>query len=308
MLKFSLHYIEFLEINYVLINRVIFIFFFLIFFASCSKIDNGFSEPTFIYDGYPLNVPEEENILYFTIIPYKNFIELSYDYRLLFEYLTEKIGKRIVYLPLDEYYKVYFMLSARKVDLAIIDPYIFFKKKLNENYKIILKPKYKDLSLNHSVIVARNDKQVKNLDENIIKKISISFDNLESFLGYYVPIQYLENHNLYIKNFKKIYLASNFENTVQGVLSGNFDLGCIDYLTYNKYKTKGIGLKIIYQSKGYEHFPIVINQQLDDKLQEKIRNVFLQLNVENYQELLNSINENLIGYTIATINEYKNFE
>lgn len=289
-------------------KRFIFIFFFLILFKTCGKIENGFSEPTFIYDGYPLNVPDDENILYFTIVPYKNFIELSYDYKLLVEYLTEKIGKRIVYLPLDEYYKVYFMLSANKVDLAIVDPYFFLKNNLNENYKIILKPKYKELLLNYSVIVARNDKPIKNLDENIIKKISISFDNLESFLGYYVPIQYLKNHNLYLKNFKKVYLTSNFENTVQGILSGNFDLGCIDILTYNKYKTKGIGLKIIYQSKGYEHFPIVINQQLDEKLQEKIRNAFLQLKIENNQELLNSINENLIGYTIATINEYKNFE
>ncbi|MFN3603711.1 MAG: phosphate/phosphite/phosphonate ABC transporter substrate-binding protein [Leptonema sp. (in: bacteria)] len=287
------------------INLLFLVFILLI---QCSKQDIGFSEPTFIYDGYPLNVQEEENPIYFTIVPYRNFIELSYNYKLLFEYLSEKTKKKIIYFPLDEYYKIYFMLETEKISLAIVDPYIFFKKNLDKKYKIFAKPKHKDAEFNSSVIVTRNDKPINSIDKKVSKDLSISFDNLDSFFGYHIPLRYLENQNISVKDFKKIYMSSNFENTVQGVLSGNFDLGCIDYLTFSKYKAKGIGLKLLYQSESYEHFPIIIHKNLDENLQQIILKALLAINIENNQNLLKSISENLIGFSYANTENYKNYK
>ncbi len=286
-------------------KELLFVFFYFLFIYCKNNI--GFSEPTFIYDGYPLNVPEENTKLYVSIIPYKNFIELSHDYTSLFEYLSKKINKKISYLPVDEYYKIYFLLETKKIQIAMIDPYFFLKKKLDKTYKIIIKPIYKDIPYNSSLIVARNDNPIKILDTNLIEKYSISLDNLESFFGYILLMKYLENSNSNINKFNKIFLSSNFENTVQSVLSGNTDIGCIDLITYNKYKNKGIGLKVIYQSESYEHFPIVIDSQLDSDLQKALIQAFLEINIKNQKELLLKIDENLIGFTSTDINEYKNY-
>jgi phosphonate transport system substrate-binding protein len=272
----------------------------ILFIIFCKKEYIGFSEPTFIYDSYPLNPPEEKADLYFSSVPYKNFLELASDYQPLLNYLNQTLSIKILYKPIDQYYKVYDLLKNEKIDIALIDPYYYRKHKNEFDLEILAELVYTNTSSNYFYLVNRNDQFINNLGD--IKKnisiLTISFDNPYSFVGYQFPNEFLQRNELNLKRFKNVNYSGNFESTVQGILSGNFDLGFVDALTYEKYKATAIGLKVLYRSEPLEHYVLVIRKNLDETLKRKIRNSLLELSINNDQQksILQSIHKDLIGF------------
>ncbi|MCS7204192.1 MAG: phosphate/phosphite/phosphonate ABC transporter substrate-binding protein [Leptospiraceae bacterium] len=274
----------------------------------CKREKIGFSEPTFIYDGYPLNVPQEKDVLYFSVLPYKNSLELAYDFDPLVKHLSEKTQRRIIFKPLDQYYKIHLLLEKNKLHLAMIDPYVYVSRNVSNDYIFSVKPVFKNVQKNKSLLVARNDNPVKSIFE--IKanqeKIVLSFDNPDSTFGYIIPLRILKNLDIDPEKFKDIAFSSNFENTIQGILSGNFDLGWVDVLAFEKFKITAIGLKVLYESEEFEHYPIIIQKDLPPELQQKLIDAFLNLNENQHKEILQSIHPQLIGFRKTSESEFKN--
>lgn len=306
--KYRLHSNEKKDFYFLLIFKQ-FIILLLLILSFCKRESGGFSEPTFIYGSYPLNPSNEDVELYFSAVPYKNFLELANDYEPLIKYLNESTSVKIKYIPLDDYFKVYELLESKKIHIALIDPYYYLKYKKNGTVEFLLQPVYQNIRYNTSILTIRNDQYLNNIND-IIKnqsQLSLVFDNPYSFFGYILPEQILKNFNLEQKNFKFINYSNNFENTAQGILSGNFDIGFIDKLTYEKYKTTAIGLKILYESNQFEHYTIVVDPSLDKKTKNKLIDAFLKINIndESYKEILLSINPLLIGFKKIDENDLK---
>ncbi len=265
-------------------------------FYSCEKID--YSEPTYIDGGYPLNVNKKKNAIYFGVVPYKNTIEMAYEYNGLLKYLSERTNQKIVYLPMDQYYKVKMELGAKKLSIGIIDPLIYQRNK-DLDIEIIAKFKLKDNLKFSTFIVARNDKTIKKDEE--FYDYTIALDNPESFFGYHLPMQLFQRDNKRISNFKNLFFSSNMENIAYGVLTGNFDLGAIDTYNYYKFKNRAIGLKVIYQSENFEPYPVVVLKSLDQNLKKELRSALLEI---KDIDILKLIDPNLIGFEPASEADY----
>lgn len=289
------------KFNVIFIKKYkIYILILIVLFINCNKEKIEFSEPTFIYNSYPLNPPLEQNQFYFSSLPYKNFLELTNDFNPLLEYLTTRISLKIQFIPLSEYYSVYNLLKNEQLDFAFVETDYLLKHKNDFDIEYLVQPIFKNSANNYVLLVNRNDQPIKTLKDvrSNIKDLSISFDNPNSYIGYEYPMNFLRKNDINIKNFKKIYFSSNFENIAQGILSGKFDLGFIDILTYSKYKTTAIGLKIIYQSEPVSHYVFVARKNLNSTYKKLIQQTFLELNTNNEKDkkILESIHQDLIGF------------
>lgn len=59
--------------------------------------------------------------------------------------------------------------------------------------------------------------------------------------------------------------------------------------------------------ENYEHFPIVVDSELNSDFQKKILQAFIDINIEMQKDLLQRIDENIIGFKESNINEYKKY-
>ncbi len=277
----------------------------------CNKDPVGFSEPTFIYNSYPLNPTIEKVDLYFSTVPYKNFLEIAYDFNPLLKYLNQKLNIKIQFVPVDQYYKLYELLQNGKIHLAFIDPYYINKNKNVFEIEFLVKPVYKEIKKNQTLLVTRNDQPLKSIKDIKSKSnlLTISFDNPYSFFGYHKPLKILNKEELNIRAFKNIDYTNNMENTVQGILSGNYDIGFIDSITYNKYKSIAIGIKSLYESEEFEHYPLVIVKSISPKIKSNVINALIGLNINNeeHKKILESINPFLTGFQFTSEKEYQNY-
>jgi len=123
----------------------------------------------------------------------------------------------------------------------------------------------------------KSDSSISSLSD--LKGRKIAFKKRDSHGGYLIPVQELEKIGLKIEEngFLEI-ITGNYENTISGVLQGDYDCGVVSSNFFDEVeKEKKDRLKIIHKSQSVPGGIYIVPLDADEFLLKKISEGFNQI-------------------------------
>ncbi|MCX8064831.1 MAG: phosphate/phosphite/phosphonate ABC transporter substrate-binding protein, partial [Candidatus Hydrogenedentes bacterium] len=152
-----------------------------------------------------------------------------------------------------------------EIDFSLCTPYTYYLIMQNKGCKILATltiqgPNKKILKLQAGVIICKADRVDINLLTDIRNK-TIASPGKDYFAAWILPLYEFSKHNLLpIHNHASVIFTGSHEATIQSVLNGVADIGCVDaYILWkltNEGKINSNDIKIINQKEPNINFPI----------------------------------------------------
>lgn len=241
---------------------------------------------------------DDKKSLTLGFMPYLSSDVLIKKYTPLAKYLSKKLNKDVKIVVAKNYNQHLENTGKDKLDISFLggSPYVvigdkYGKKPLLVRYEFSHKPTF------NSVIFVNENSKLKNLKD--LKEKSIAFGSAKSTLSTQVPLYMLMQEGISLEDLSYFKHLRNHENVIYGVLYGDFDAGAVAIEVFNENKSKGI--KALAYSKELSTHVFVTRANLDKKLQEKIKDAFLQLKDE---KVLKSISPSLTAFVDVKDEDY----
>ena len=205
-------------------------------------------------------------------------------------YLEKKTHKKVKLYITSDYTAVIEALNSNKAQIGYLSPfsYVLAAQKNNIIPLVAIGQDGKP-SMYHSIVFANKKSGIHNIDQlkNQASKLSLSFSDPASTSGHLIPFSFFQSIGIDPdKNFKEVVFSGSHAGTVLAVTSNKIDIGC----STNEYGTdiliqKGIikndDFTILWKSDPIIASPIVIRRDIDKKYIEKIKQLYLNLNVDD---------------------------
>ncbi len=216
-------------------------------------------------------------------------------------YLQEKLNMPVELRIAPSFQKHIERIGNNMIDIAVLSPTMYAEVVMEYGEKPIIGVICNDSTyLFKGVIVVRKDSPINRIDH--IKNRKVAFVSTYSCMGFYLPVYVMMQNGITLDDIDYEFLG-NHDNVVLGVLSGDFDVGCIKEEVYEEYKDK---LKIIGETPLIPDHVIVVRSNMDSILKKRIEDVILNMiNTEEGREVVRSIKENRTGYRKVSPEEYK---
>jgi len=238
-------------------------------------------------------------------IPDADKEKLAKQYEVVAKYLTEALGRKVEFVPVSDYAAAVTAMASQKLDLAWFGgvtavqaieltknrcqplfareedfkfkSYFIANKKLVDEGKFTAVTERKPMPL--EALAALKPK---------FAELSFSFGAKTSTSGHVMPRYYLEKPEVGIdpeKGFKNkpgYALQGGHSTVLSNVASGAFDLGVLNYLSWEQAKDElKAQAPVIYVTPEYADYCMVGHGRLGPALPMRITKAFLQLNPEN---------------------------
>ncbi len=231
--------------------------------------------------------------------PYLPAIQLIKKFSPLAKYIGEKSGQSIQ-VKISKSYKSHIeRVGEGRADLAYLGPASYVKLTNNYGKQTLLAC----LEVNgrpyfHGMIIARQDSQVKSLQDLIGKKFA--FGDPNSTMSHLVPRYMLWKKGVSVENLKQYEFLGSHHNVALGVIGGYYDAGGVKEGVYHEYKDRG--LKLLAQSPPIAEHLFVANNKLSQKTINTFRQSLINLNDKN---ILTSIKQSVTGMVGVKDEDYE---
>ncbi len=239
----------------------------------------------------------EDDSIYFGILPRDN-PRVSYErYQPLMDYLSEQTGEKIE-LQLEKNYKnVVNSLGKGKTAFALLGPLTYLDAFMRYGATPIAKSKTaRGDDFFRSVIVTDMDGSIKELSQLVDKKFA--FAALWSTSGNLLPRYMLAWSGIPLSNLSE-YRNYNYHDTVaKKIISNEFDAGAIRLSIAEQYLR--YGLKIIATSDPIPTGPVVVSPKTPYRLLRKVQKALLSMTQNSAgREVLKMLDVDLQGGFVA---------
>ena len=243
----------------------------------------------------------EKDELTLGFMPYLASQLLLKKYQPLADYLTKKLGKRVVLKIAKDYNSHLKATGEDELDISFLggSPYVvvvdkYGKKPLLARYEFNNRPHFR------SVIFTSKNSKIKSLSE--LKGKNFVFGSRRSTLSTQVPLYMLMAAGVNLENLNHHFL-NNQENVYISVLLGEHDGGSAAEEVFRENEPKG--LRAIAYSPFLSTHVFVANSKMDVDLQNKIKKALLELSDEaEGKEILTSISPILTGFVEVRDSDY----
>ena len=223
------------------------------------------------------------------ITPKEGFIY----YRRFLDYIGEKLNRHVEFVDRESYAEVNNLVKKREVDVAFVcgGPYVVGHKEFR--MELLAAPVAYSGTVYYSYIIAAKNSGINTFEELRNKKFA--FTDPMSNTGKVVPTYMLARMNETPDSFFKSYIfAGSHDKSIQAVAQGNVDGAAVDSLIWEyanrvnpEFTSK---TRIIKKSPPYGIPPVVVHPELDQKLKEVLREIFLNAhNDEKGKEILQNM-------------------
>jgi phosphonate transport system substrate-binding protein len=242
---------------------------------------------------------EADEKLELWIHPYLPAIQLIKKFTPLAEYLGEKSGQNIQVKVSKSYKSHIKRVGEGGTDLAYLGPASYVKLTHTYGKQTILGC----LEVNgspyfHGMIVARQDSQVKTLQDLIGKKFA--FGDPNSTMSHLVPRYMLLEKGVSVEKLKQHEFLGSHHNVALGVIGGYYDAGGLKEGVYYEYKDRG--LNMLAKSPPIAEHLFVANNNLPPKIISTLRQLLLNLKDKT---ILASIKQSVTGMADVKDEDYE---
>ena len=228
-----------------------------------------------------------EGTLRVTAIPDEAPTELQRKFKPLGEYLEKEIGMKVEFIPVSDYPASVEALVAKKVDLVWFGGFTFVQAYIRSNKNVTPLVQREEDQKFTSVFISRVDSGINQLSD--LKGKTLSFGSPSSTSGHLMPRSYLLAEKIDPDtDLKQISFSGAHDATIAAVVGGKVQAGALNASVWNKFvqdkKVDTSVIKVFYTTPPYFDYNWTVRSDLDAKLQEKIRNAFLKLDIKKPED------------------------
>lgn len=218
-------------------------------------------------------------------IPDEAPTELQRKFAPLGDYLAEKTGREVVFVPVNDYAAVVEALAADRIDMAWLGGFTFVQARLKTGNAVPLVQREQDAEFTSKFITS--DPAVKSLQD--LKGKTFAFGSASSTSGHLMPRYFMQKQGIKPENhFKTVAYSGAHDATVAWVASGKVDGGVLNASVWDKLveggKVDATKVKLIGTTPAYYDYNWTVRATLDAKLQKKIAAAFLKLDAKKPQD------------------------
>lgn len=189
-------------------------------------------------------------------------------------------------------------VATNEVDVTYLTPVAYLRAHDKGNSQIIAKMVTNKRSSFQLMIVVREDSPIKTVEQ--LEGKNFAFGDKKALLqratvaGAGMPLEKLASYKF----------IGHYDNIARGVARGLFDAGILKDTKAFKWEKKG--LRILYSSPHMPPYNITASSKLDNVTLTKLRNAFLQLDINNpaHKIIIKSMSKKYDGFVKTSDAEY----
>ncbi len=221
-------------------------------------------------------------VLRVTAIPDEAPTELQRKFKPLGEYLAEKLGMQVQFIPVADYPAVVEALAADRIDLAWLGGFTFVQTRLKTGNAIPLVQREQDAVFTSKFISA--DPAVKSLAD--LKGKTFAFGSVSSTSGSLMPRYFMLQEEIVPEQyFSRVAYSGAHDATATWVEAGKVDGGVLNASVWDKLVAAGKvdtrKVHVFATTPTYYDYNWTVRGNLDPALVEKITQAFLALDPAN---------------------------
>ena len=216
----------------------------------------------------------------------------------LTKYLTATLGQPVILHLSADMSGAIKEVSTGSVDLSYLTPVAYLKAKKSGNVQLIVKIVTQKAASFQLMIVVKDSSPIRTVQDLAGK--TFAFGDAAAILQRAVVV----GAGMPMEKLGEYKFIGHYDNIAHGVLNGDFDAGVVKDTTAIKFKPQG--LRVIYSSAPLPPYNIVASNKMDPALVEKVRAVFLQLDVTKPEDkvVIESLDPSYDGFVAVTDQEY----
>ncbi len=201
-------------------------------------------------------------------------------YSKIFDYVSSRIDRRILFKQRKSYQEVNELLRLRELDFAFICSGAYIEAKEQFNAEILVVPKIKGKTTYHAYIIVRDDSSIEHFDD--LKGHSFAFTDPLSNTGCLYPRYLVKKMNQSLDEFfSSITFTYAHDYSIHAVeqelvIGASVDSLIFDYIQSMRPQEVS-RLKIIHKSESFGIPPVVVHPEIMPRLKEELRSIFLNM-------------------------------
>jgi len=200
-------------------------------------------------------------------------------YRQFLDYIGEKTGMQVDFVDRENYAEINELVRTGNVDVAFVcgGPYVDGHKAFG--MELLAAPQAYGKQVYHSYIIAAKSSSLASFKE--LRGKTFAFTDPLSNSGKLVPTYMLARMKETPESFfKKFIFTQAHDKSIKAVAEGIVDGAAVDSLIW-EYESRTnpqhtAATKIIERSPPYGIPPVVVRRELDPKLKDQLRQIFLK--------------------------------
>ncbi|MEF9899290.1 MAG: putative selenate ABC transporter substrate-binding protein [Pseudomonas sp.] len=212
-------------------------------------------------------------------IPDEAPTELLRKFKPLGEYLEQKLGMKVEFVPVSDYPAVVEALATDRLDMAWLGGFTFVQVHLKSPTATPLVQREQDAEFTSKFITA--NPQIKSLAD--LKGKTFAFGSISSTSGSLMPRYFmLKDNNIKPETyFSRVAFSGAHDATAAWVQAGKVDAGVLNASVWDKLVASGKvdtnKVKVFATTPSYYDYNWTVRGSLDPALKEKIKQAFLDL-------------------------------
>ncbi|CAI8798821.1 MULTISPECIES: putative selenate ABC transporter substrate-binding protein [Pseudomonas] len=211
-------------------------------------------------------------------IPDEAPTELLRKFKPLGEYLEQKLGMKVEFVPVADYPAVVESLVANKLDMAWLGGFTFVQVHLKDPTATPLVQREQDAKFTSKFITANPD--VKSLAD--LKGKTFAFGSISSTSGSLMPRYFMLKDGIKPETyFSRVAYSGAHDATAAWVQAGKADGGVLNASVWEKLVASGKvdtnKVKVFATTPSYFDYNWTVRGSLDPALKDKIKQAFLDL-------------------------------
>lgn len=210
------------------------------------------------------------------ISPQENF----FFYNRIFEYISKKIGRKIIYKQRKTYREVNDLLSRQDLDFAFIGASAYVEAKKEFDAQILAVPQIGQKTEYYGYIIVRKTSNLAEIED--LKGHSFAFTDPLSNTGCIYPTYLVKVLHQTPENFfSRVIFTYAHDYSIQAVVSGLVDAAGVNGLIFDYiqkiHPEKTAAVKIIKKSMPFGMPPVVVNPKIDPNLKDRLQKILLNM-------------------------------
>ena len=226
-----------------------------------------------------------QQVLRVSAIPDEAPTELQRKFKLLGNYLEQKLAMKVEFTPVTDYAASVEGLINNKLDMVWFGGFTFIQAKVRSNDKVIPIVQREEDEKFKSVFIT-TEPSIKKLED--LKGKTFSFGSESSTSGHLMPRYYLLAAKINPDtDLKRIAFSGAHDATVAAVAGGKVDAGVVNISVWEKLVAQGkvdtTRLHVFYTTPGYFDYNWTVRSVMNPVLRKKLTDAFLALNKNDPQ-------------------------
>jgi phosphonate transport system substrate-binding protein len=226
-----------------------------------------------------------QQVLRVSAIPDEAPTELQRKFKPLGNYLEQKLGMKVEFVPVTDYAASVEGLINNKLDMVWFGGFTFVQAKVRSNGKVVPLVQREEDEKFKSVFIT-TDKAINKLED--LKGKTFTFGSESSTSGHLMPRFYLLNAKINPDtDMKRIAFSGAHDATVAAVSGGKVDAGALNISVWEKLQAQGKidpnVVRVFYTTPGYFDYNWSVRADMNPALRKKLTDAFLALNKNDAQ-------------------------